>query len=590
MKMFTSLHSKLFFTYLLIGVLPLFFFLSAAISSLEEFYREDLRGDIEFLASRTATHISAQNFLLDDARREAFYESFQNHVEGAPNARVLLVDKEGAVMFFSHDDEIGSSWVNEIIYGVLMGAEVAPFSISEEELAFVAPIMHNETIVGAVYVIKNNEEDGAVTQNNIITFTEHLAGLASIYEYMLNDARRDTFIDDVFRLSNEIADTRVLVVNDGGTVINDSLGTEIGRPLVIPEVLNALNGVAMQADFIDDTRMAFAAPIMYGEVIVGAVLVETSVEFLREISARFQGNFIRLMFLISAIVVPLVWFTARLLVNPLRKIVKTVQVISDGQLNERIEVRSNDEFGELRDAFNQMTAQLEKIDANRQEFVSNVSHELRTPLSAIKVLSDSLLTNETADIESYKEFMLDISSEVDRLNNIVNELLTLVSLEQGEPSLNITKFSVNKMVVDILKRLYPLAEIKIIELLLEDVKQITLEGDTMKLSIAISNLIENGIKYTPEQGTVKVIIDSDHQHAFITVQDTGIGINEQDQAKVFTRFYRADKTRSRDTGGTGLGLSITHKTVLLHHGSIRITSKENEGTSFMVRLPLKQEQ
>jgi signal transduction histidine kinase len=88
---------------------------------------------------------------------------------------------------------------------------------------------------------------------------------------------------------------------------------------------------------------------------------------------------------------------------------------------------------------------------------------------------------------------------------------------------------------------------------------------------------------------VKVTVDADHQHAFLTVQDTGIGINEQDQTKIFTRFYRADKTRSRDTGGTGLGLSIAHKTVLLHHGSIKITSKENEGTAFMVRLPLKQD-
>ena len=143
------------------------------------------------------------------------------------------------------------------------------------------------------------------------------------------------------------------------------------------------------------------------------------------------------------------------------------------------------------------------------------------------------------------------------------------------------------MTEDILKRLYPLAEKKDIKLLYESNKDMIIEGDEVKLTLAISNLIENGIKYTPNGGTVKVIIDGDHQNCFITVSDTGIGISEEEQSKVFKRFYRVDKTRDRETGGTGLGLAITHSSVILHNGSIKINSKENEGATFIVRLPIK---
>ena len=112
-------------------------------------------------------------------------------------------------------------------------------------------------------------------------------------------------------------------------------------------------------------------------------------------------------------------------------------------------------------------------------------------------------------------------------------------------------------------------------------------GDEMRLGLAISNLVLNGIKYSAEGGRVQVSINADHQNAFITVSDTGIGIAEEELGKIFTRFYRVDKTRDRDTGGTGLGLAITHGAIKMHNGSIRVTSAEGEGTTFVVRLPLQ---
>ena len=227
-------------------------------------------------------------------------------------------------------------------------------------------------------------------------------------------------------------------------------------------------------------------------------------------------------------------------------------------------------------------------DFCRQQFVSNVSHELKTPLSSVKVLSESILLQEDVPKEMYVEFLHDITSEVDRMTAIINDLLTLVKLDQKEIPLNFKETNLTQMMTDIIKRLQPMADAKYISLQWDASKEIHAEADEMKLSLAISNLVDNAVKYTPEEGTVKVSLDADHQNVFISVADTGIGIPEDEVNRIFERFYRVDKTRDRETGGTGLGLSITHSTIMMHKGSIKVNSKEEEGTTILVRIPLKQ--
>ena len=144
------------------------------------------------------------------------------------------------------------------------------------------------------------------------------------------------------------------------------------------------------------------------------------------------------------------------------------------------------------------------------------------------------------------------------------------------------------MVGDIVKRLEPIAKAKNISIIYNRVKDVSAEIEDTKLSLAVSNLIENGIKYNSEEGKVEVTVDADHQNAFITVSDNGIGIAEEEIGKIFDRFYRVDKNRDRETGGTGLGLSIVRSAVLMHNGSIKVSSKENEGTTFVIIIPLKQ--
>ena len=226
------------------------------------------------------------------------------------------------------------------------------------------------------------------------------------------------------------------------------------------------------------------------------------------------------------------------------------------------------------------------IEESRQEFVSNVSHELKTPLTSVKVLADSLNNQEDVPVEVYKDFMQDIVAEIDRENTIINDLLSMVKLDRKNPNINISQVNVNSLIESVFKRLLPIAKKSRVDLIFESVRQVTAELDEVKFSLAITNLVENGIKYNHEDGYVKVTLDADYQTFTITVNDSGMGIPEEDLKNIFERFYRVDKSHSREIGGTGLGLSICRSAVLLHRGTISVESKEDIGTTFTVNVPL----
>lgn len=198
------------------------------------------------------------------------------------------------------------------------------------------------------------------------------------------------------------------------------------------------------------------------------------------------------------------------------------------------------------------------------------------------------MLQEDVPKEMYVEFLHDITSEVDRMTAIINDLLTLVKLDQKEIPLNFKETNLTQMMTDIIKRLQPMADAKHISLQWDASKEIHAEADEMKLSLAISNLVDNAVKYTPEEGTVKVSLDADHQNVFISVADTGIGIPEDEVNRIFERFYRVDKTRDRETGRHRAWAFHYPQHHMDHKGSIKVNSKEEEGTTILVRIPLKQ--
>ena len=300
-----------------------------------------------------------------------------------------------------------------------------------------------------------------------------------------------------------------------------------------------------------------------------------------------------MILMLLVIVIIIVMFMAWWFTNPLNSAIAVIKKMADGHFDQRIEINDflHTELAELAESGNYMAEKLDMIETSRREFVSNVSHELKTPLSSIKVLSDSILIQDPENVpkEMYVEFLMDINSEVDRMTDIINDLLTLVRMNREEVHLNPMEINLTDMISDIVRRLEPIAKSKNINLNYNKLKAVKAEIEETKFSLAVSNLIENAIKYNNDGGNVEVTVDADNQNAFVMIADDGVGIAEEELGKIFDRFYRVDKNRDRESGGTGLGLSIARSAVLMHNGTIKVSSKENEGTTFVIIIPLKQE-
>ncbi len=298
-----------------------------------------------------------------------------------------------------------------------------------------------------------------------------------------------------------------------------------------------------------------------------------------------QSKTLLVLFSFCIIVVAIVLTVV--LTGHFRELSQSINSVAEGRNGEVLLAHGFTEMKELASAFNNAVARMEKLEESRQEFVSNVSHELKTPITSIKVLADSLITQENIPAEMYREFMEDIVEEIDRENKIINDLLSLVKLDRkSENILNVTTVNINELLELLLKRLRPLAAKRNIEIVYESFRAVSAEIDEVKLTLALSNLVENAIKYNKDDGWIRVTLNADHKYFYVKIADSGVGIPEDCQDHVFERFYRVDKARSRDTGGTGLGLAITHSSISMHHGTIKLHSRPGEGTTFTVRIPL----
>jgi signal transduction histidine kinase len=204
----------------------------------------------------------------------------------------------------------------------------------------------------------------------------------------------------------------------------------------------------------------------------------------------------------------------------------------------------------------------------------------------MKILIETLVYQEPMDEDMCREFLGDINKEIDRLNSVINDLLTLVSMDSSEKGVDMKNASLTDMLNETMRRLQPLAREKGIEMNAAVAQGVTVNCDVMKLTQVCYNLMDNAIKYTGRGGEVRIELVRRYKKAVVRVTDTGIGIPKEDQLHIFDRFYRVDKARSRETGGTGLGLSIVKQVVLLHGGSISVTSEEEKGSTFTVELPL----
>ena len=417
-----------------------------------------------------------------------------------------------------------------------------------------------------------------------------LSGKISASDYLYDTTKWNQFNEEIRTISNK-GNFRVLVIDASGIVINDSSRQDIGKTYLVQEVIEALDNKDVSRQQEDGVIYATVSILDKNSNKIGVVLISALSDDVSTTVGEIRNQSNILFIMITIILTILIYFSTRFFIEPLKNVLGVIIKMSEGHFDQRIDVRGirHNEITDLALACNNMAERLEQVDTSRQNFVSNVSHELKTPLSSMKVLSESILLQKDVPKEMYIEFLEDITSEIDRMTEIINNLLTLVKLDQKEIPITFIETELNQLIIDITKRMKPLADSKEIELNYILMKEkILADIDKTKFVLAISNLVENAIKYTAEKGLITITIDSDYQNVFLSVSDTGIGIAEEEINKIFERFYRVDKTRNRETGGTGLGLSITHATILMHNGSIKVSSKEQKGTTFLVCIPLRQ--
>ena len=415
-----------------------------------------------------------------------------------------------------------------------------------------------------------------------------LANQLAEVDYLKNPTS-EVLNSELIQLSN-IYNGRVLIVDEEYRIIKDTFRSDEGKTIIAPGVINCFAGTSTyyyneKAQYIDIT-----APIKVmvdDELqIKGVIMVSVYTDIIRETESFLadKADFVFWVFIL--IVVFVGTFSIYLMFRPFKRIVKGIGDVTEGYESDYLKVNTYKETEDISAAINKMLERLKILDDSRQEFVSNVSHELKTPLTSVKVLADSLLMQEGAPVELYREFMEDITEEIERENKIINDLLSLVKMDKRSSDLNIKQENINELVERILKRLRPIAMQSNVEVVFESFRPVIAEVDEVKLSLAITNLVENAIKYNHEEGWVRVSLNADHKYFYLKIADSGIGIPQDSLDHIFERFYRVDKSHSREIGGTGLGLAIARNAIVMHQGAIKVYSEEGAGTTFTVRIPL----
>ena len=405
-------------------------------------------------------------------------------------------------------------------------------------------------------------------------------------EDYLNNLDSKVVNSELALLSN-IYNGRIAIIDEDFKVVTDTYDVDTGKTSVSKEVINCFEsgkGTSQYDDRNDYIIMTF--PIEVEGRVKGVMLISVSTNEIAQNARLLENRGLTVTVIASLVVLILGYFLAGILVRPFMRVTHAIEDVTDGYQDEAISVPDYTETIQITTAFNQMLSRVRAMDSSRQDFVSNVSHELKTPLTSMKVLADSLNGQDNVPVELYKEFMQDITQEIDRMNLMIQDLLTMVRLDKKAAVLNIEKTDVAWIIEAIIKRLRPIADKRNITLSFEKVVPVVAEVDASKLELALSNLIENAVKYNVDNGWVRVNLDADRKYFYVVISDSGVGIPEEEQEHIYERFYRGDKSHSTEIEGTGLGLAITKSVIVLLRGVIKVNSRQGEGSTFQVRIPL----
>lgn len=385
-------------------------------------------------------------------------------------------------------------------------------------------------------------------------------------------------------------------VLDGATgrCLNGSVPAPEGGISVTPNISKALLGEPGLDSSVTADYMDAAIPITRGGQPYIVYILDNR-ETARQLNAEMFSLIMEALVLGLVISVLLSFLLAKTMVNPLQRLTGGIERVARGDFSRKLEVTSEDEIGQLTERFNSMAqqleaniAELERAEQQRKDFVANVSHELRTPLTNIKSYAETLddgVGGLTPEMEH--RFLGVILNESDRMTHILQDLLTLSRFDSGRSELRLAWFPFAKAVDDTYQAVLMDAQnhAHTVELVLpEDLPQV--RADRERIMQVMMNIVSNAIKYTPDGGRIVLSAGWQKDKVWMEVDDNGIGIPQADRGRIFERFYRVDKARSRQSGGTGLGLSIAQEIMKRHEGGLFLVDKDEPGLTIRMELPV----
>ena len=406
-------------------------------------------------------------------------------------------------------------------------------------------------------------------------------------------------VEKVMNMLDNTGLSRVLVTDPYGLILYDSQhlpqteaslnasDSPIYRYALIQEIVQALQGQDVFFSEFKETLFASSAatPIVYRGMTIGALYLYEEDVTQGALLLNLQKNLKMISLVIAALALLISILTSRLLTTRISALLRAIRIVGEGEYGHRLHPSGKDELAHLAMEFNQLTDRLQNTEEVRRRFVSDASHELKTPLASIRLLTDSILQNQNMDQETIHEFVYDIGQEAERLTRISEHLLTLSRLDslpmgQTEP------VDLSLVLEQALTILTPLANAQRISIHTYCKSGCMVRSTKDELHQICFNLVENAIKYNIPDGSISIQVFFDKDQVILEVSDTGVGIPESDMPKIFNRFYRVDKARSRAAGGTGLGLSIVRDTVRRHNGWVTVRPNTPVGTVFTVGFPL----
>lgn len=407
--------------------------------------------------------------------------------------------------------------------------------------------------------------------------------------------RNETDLVALSSLTKEVSrqiNARVIILDRRGLVLGDSVraGGLLGRQLNRPEIENALRGdigSSMQYSAVTGQRiMQVALPVLETDEIIGAVFLASSLEDIYE-TLRMVGFFLVAATLLALVLAGfLATFLSKTVTNPIKELTEATREMAAGQLEQKIVVHNRDEIGQLAGQFNIMALKVTETNKRLREFVANASHELRTPLTTINLLVASL-KDHAGEKEIRDEFIEDIDKETQRLIRLVEDLLNLARLERKGNVLLKEPLDLIKVAREAAASVVRLAEARGLRLSCVNREQdIEIMGQEETIKQVLVNLLDNAVKHTLSGGRIRLEVRKEAGFASVVITDTGCGIPPADLEKIFQRFYRVDKARSRELGGTGLGLAITREIIKQHGGKIWAENRAEGGSMFCFLLPL----